>query len=288
MNTKHFVFNTIITATTAATTARTIMNMLIYLLLLTFVVFANAKSCDFKKSGDDYNVEFKGDIVYKKSPYFLVNLYQSFFHGRDDIHCVGEWKMNSKNGASEYSIVYYGKIKNGKPHGPAENAMITHIYNVEDYVSADYYYIGNWENGYKSGNGLQQVILLDKNKNPIILSIQNGIFANNDIMAGSDFTYAIDNNVCSEYHGSFRNNRPHGDGIIHYNNGTIFEGEFVDGKIVKIDKSNIPIEKNETHPFSMEQLSTLSWNDVIAEIPTTIIQQYNCLEKMLQLQQKQK
>ena len=254
------------------------MNMIV--LLLIFAIFANAlsKPCDFKKSIDDGTIEFKGIEIASKNPSsYLGNMFRYLFNKQPETYCLGEWKMISKHDGDDYKLVYHGEIKNGMPHGIGENTMISHYYPVDDFT-ANYYYIGDWANGYKQGHGLQQVTFLDKNKNPYIITIQSGNFMNNDVIEGTEFSYTIDKNVCSEYHGNFLHNRPHGYGSIHYNNGTIFQGEFENGKIVKIDYSNTP--------FSMEQLSTLSWNYAISEIPTTTIQQYDCVAKMLHLQQK--
>jgi len=196
--------------------------------------------CDFKTSGTDFNIEFKGLVKDYKSPTTFGNIFNYIFkNDNDDSYCVGEWTMKSTNDGDNYKLVYYGDIKNGMPHGVGDNTMITHTYNVENDIQANYFYTGSWKNGYKEGNGRQQVTFIEKNDvkdKAKVITIQEGNFINNDIVEGKEFSYVIENNVCSKYNGKFYENRPHGYGIIHHNNGTIFEGEFNHGKITKIAK----------------------------------------------------
>lgn len=207
----------------------------------------NTNVCEFRTSGTDFNIEFKG----KHSPSTTFgSLFDYFFNtNNNDSYCVGEWIMNStKEGENDYKLIYYGNIKNGIPHGVGENTMITHTYNVENDIQAKYFYSGSWKNGYKEGKGLQRMTFLDKkdNNKQISLTIQEGNFINNDIVSGNEFSYVIDSNDCSNYNGKFLDNRPHGYGKIHHNNGTIFEGEFYRGKIIKIDR----VVNNQLYEFS--------------------------------------
>jgi hypothetical protein len=215
------------------------MNNSLYLVLLVISVIAilvkSKNNCDFQRCGTNFNIEFNG-LVKDKSTTF-GDIYNYFF-SNVDVYCVGEWIMKSTNDGYNYKFVYHGDIKNGVPHGVSDNTIITHTYNVESNIQTNYFYIGSWKNGYKEGNGRQELKFIEKNDvkdKPIGVTIQEGNFINNDIDEGNEFSYVIENNVCYKYNGKFNENRPNGYGTIHHNNGTIFEGEFINGEIVKID-----------------------------------------------------
>uniref|UniRef100_A0A6C0EFY2 MORN repeat protein n=1 Tax=viral metagenome TaxID=1070528 RepID=A0A6C0EFY2_9ZZZZ len=243
------------------TTNNNIINMntiinIIYIIVIFNIIITIIKSsdtCNFKKSGKDFTIDFKGDV--KNNFKFSLNGIYNYIYYYGDIYCVGEWKMVSKNDDNNYSMVYYGDIKNGMPHGVNEHTMITHNYKIDNNIETKYSYTGSWNNGNKEGHGLQKITFIDKNSNinPIIITIQKGLFNKNDIIEGVEFSYLIDVNVCYVYVGKFYNNRPNGTGIIHYNNGTIFEGEFMKGNLVNIVKTT-----------------------------TNEIDQFNCLEKLIQ------
>jgi hypothetical protein len=212
-----------------------------FVLLIISIIIILVKSknnCDFQKCGTGFNIEFKG-LVKDKSSTTFGDLYNYFF-SKEDVYCVGEWIMKSTNNDSDYKFVYYGDIINGIPHGVSDNTMITHTFNVENNIQNKYFYTGRWKNGYKEGNGRQQLTFIEKNgvkDIPKVITIQEGNFIKNDIVEGKEFSYVIENNVCYKYNGKFDENRPNGYGVIHHNNGTIFEGEFINGEIVKIDKN---------------------------------------------------
>lgn len=231
------------------------MNNSLYLVLLVISVIAilvkSKNNCDFQTFGTDFNIEFKGLVKDTKSSTF-GDIYQSYFSNVGDIYCSGEWTMKSTNDGDNYKLVYNGDIKNGMPHGVGDNTMITHTFNVESNIKANYFYIGSWKNGYREGNGRQKFKFIEKNDikdKPKVVTIQEGNFINNDIDEGNEFSYVIENNVCYKYNGKFNGNRPNGYGTIHHNNGTIFEGEFINGKIVKIDK----IVNNKINEFNCSQ-----------------------------------
>jgi len=213
-----------------------------FVLLIISVLIILVKSennCDFQKCGNGFNIEFKGFVKDNKSSTTFGDIYNYFF-SKKDVYCVGEWIMKSTNDGNDYKFLYYGDIKNGIPHGVSDNTMITHTYNVENNIQNNYFYTGSWKNGYKEGNGRQQLTFIEKNDvkdKPKVITIQEGNFIKNDIVEGNEFSYVIENNVCYKYNGKFDENRPNGYGVIHHNNGTIFEGEFINGEIVKIDKN---------------------------------------------------
>jgi hypothetical protein len=233
----------------------TIINI-IYIIVIFNVIITIIKStdtCNFKTSGKDFTIEFKGYV--KNNFKILLNGIFNYIYYYGDTYCVGQWTMISKNDGDVYKLFYYGDIKNGMPHSISENTMITYSYNLDNDVHINYYYNGIWKDGYKEGFGRQQITFMDKNNNNVkMILIQKGIFSKNDIIEGYEFSYSV-NNSCSEYNGKFHENRPHGYGIIHFNNGSIFEGEFDHGKIFNIDK-NITDKKQQftcleklTQPF---------------------------------------
>jgi hypothetical protein len=207
--------------------------ILFILNIITILVKSN-KICDFARSGKDYNIEFKGKI--KNNFKFSFNGVYDYIFNYNDKYCVGNWILNSSKGDSDYKLVYYGDIKNGKPHGVGQNTMITHNYIINNDTQTQLLYTGSWANGYKEGNGLLYLTFINEKNKTNFTTIQKGKFEKNDIVDGIEFSYTIDNNICSIYTGKFLDNRPNGYSIIHYNNGTILEGEFVNGKIIKIDK----------------------------------------------------
>ena len=220
---------------------------IIYIIVIFNIIITIIKStdtCNFKKSGKYFTIEFKG-LIKNNFKFSLTGIY-NYIYG--DTYCVGEWKMQSIMGSDNYSMVYYGDIKNGMPHGVNEHTMITHNYKLDNNIETKYIYTGSWNNGNKEGNGRQQITFIDKNINinPIIITIQKGLFNKNDIIEGTEFSYLIDVNSCFDYVGNFYNNRPHGNGVIHYNNGTIFEGEFMKGNLVNIVKTI----SDETYKFN--------------------------------------
>jgi hypothetical protein len=73
--------------------------------------------------------------------------------------------------------------------------MITHTFNVENNIQNNYFYTGRWKNGYKEGNGRQQLTFIEKNDvkdKPKVITIQEGNFIKNDIVEGNEFSYVIE------------------------------------------------------------------------------------------------
>jgi len=214
------------------------MFKLITYLLIIYIV--SGSKCNFSTSEKDSSIDFKGNILYNGIFNYLFS---------KDIYCIGNWTMKSSKGNSKYKLEYYGPIKNGIPYGIGQNIMITHVYSIDNDTQGQYFYTGNWINGYKEGNGLLYLTIMNQNTINNIL-IQKGNFEKNNIIDGFEFTYSLNNNVCSVYNGKFKDNRPNGYGIINYNNGTSIEGEFVNGNIININ--NIVESKiNEFNCFEM-------------------------------------
>lgn len=221
------------------------VNTYLFILIISLIITLtkSSKSCDFTTKGNDFTIEFKGII--KKNPTTFGSLFNYIFGNKKDIYCTGEWKMKSKNDNHTYKLTYYGDIKDGIPHGVGLNTIINNNYYFDNNIQTKYFYKGNWLNGYKEGFGIQTMINIEIEKNnQTMITTQEGIFANNDIIQGVEFSYFVEKNICYEYNGKFLYNRPHGYGSKYYNNGTVFEGEFEHGNIIKITNTILDIPFN--------------------------------------------
>jgi len=213
------------------------VNTYLFVLIISVIItlISSSKSCDFTTKGNDFTIEFKG--IFKKNPTTFGSLFNYIFGNKKDIYCTGEWKMKSKNDNDIYKLTYYGDIKDGIPHGNGLNTMISHNY-YDNNIQTNYFYKGNWQNGYKEGLGIQTMLIIEIEKNnQTLITTQEGTFLKNDIIEGIEYSYLIEKNTCSEYKGTFLYNRPHGYGSIYHNNGTVFEGVFEHGKLIKNTKT---------------------------------------------------
>ena len=215
------------------------INVYLFIVIIGAIISLSksTKTCDFKTEEIDFTIDFKG--IVKKRPTTFGSLFEYLF--TNDLYCTGEWTMISNNSNDTYRLKYYGDIRNGLPHGNGLNTMISHNYYIDSNIQTKYSYIGNWKNGYKEGFGSQTIIFIDdnnnNNNNNFLITRQEGIFLKNDIIEGIEYSYLIEKNTCSEYKGTFLYNRPHGYGSIYHNNGTVFEGEFNNGILIKITKT---------------------------------------------------
>jgi hypothetical protein len=87
---------------------------ILFILSIITILVKSSKNCDFAISENDYNIKFTGKI---KNNSISFNGVYNYIFNYNDKYCVGNWILNSSKGDSDYKLVYYGDIKNGKPHG---------------------------------------------------------------------------------------------------------------------------------------------------------------------------
>lgn len=124
--------------------------------------------------------------------------------------------------------LYFGeRNKNGKPHGGGsiewENDQWKFIY------------IGNFDNGQFSGDG---ILSKESKKNRKIKYIYGGKFLNDKIKKGT-CSFMFEDKIQAVFEGKFKNNECHGEGyLIFEDNNKKIKCNFVNGK----PKNNIKIK----------------------------------------------
>ena len=148
-------------------------------------------------NGDVYDGMFKNGVREGNGTYTYA----------DGNKYEGSWKNNMKHGIGTMkygaSAEYTGHFENGKRDGEG-------LYR---FLKTNDLYSGSWKNGLKHGNGTLRF-------GDTGVSIK-GKWVNGQVVEGR---WILPNDTYFE--GRFENNYPKGEGVWHFNNGSVLKGEF--------------------------------------------------------------
>lgn len=138
------------------------------------------------------------------------NGYGNMYFTNSDTY-FGDWTDNQFDGLGEYTYsqngdYYHGEWKAGLQHG------------MGTYISKDFEYVGNWEEGWINGKG--KITYANKD-------FYEGEFVENELYGQGYYQFHNGNS----YDGEFVDGKFNGLGVFHFADGSVYEGEFQDGKI---------------------------------------------------------
>ena len=149
-------------------------------------------------NGDTYDGDFKDGVRDGEGTYTYSEAGNKY---------EGQWKDNLKSGIGKMTFggdgEYYGHFENGKRWGEG----------VYKYLKTKDLYSGSWKNGLKHGKG---TFIFFDTKMKIVGDWSNGQIINGKWIFANG-TY---------FEGLFENNYPKGEGVWHFSNGNVVNGEF--------------------------------------------------------------